>query len=281
MSRLVAYLANDASRLACALYSSRSALVAPIEGLAPPVDSWGFGFYQDEILLQRRPKPPSAPVDFYDAVHALRTDAFIGHVRAGTVGKPKNENTHPFRFRSWLFAHHGTLPAFEAHRAAVLELVPDFLRRNIRGETDSEVLFYVVLTELMKTNRLDDSTLSTSIVSDAVRTALQKVDDILGSAAAEMECALALTNGRILCATRRRCPVSLCQIGPIHDCPVCRESALSSQKADARKIDHEHLRAVLLVAAAATPLAGPGWRDLAEGTLLCVDDALQISEASV
>jgi len=281
MGRLVAYLANDASRVACALHGVRSALVTPVstpESL--PINSWGFGFYQDEILLQRRPKPPAQPVDFYEALQSVRTDAFIGHVRAGTVGKPKNENTHPFRFRSWLFAHHGTLPAFESHRAAVLELVPDFLRRNIRGETDSEVLFYVVLNELMKTNRLDDPLLSTTIVADSVRVALQRVDDILGSAAAEMECALALTNGRILCATRRRCPVSLAAIGPIHDCPVCRESALTTQKPDARKIDHEHLRAVLLVAAA-TPPAGPGWRELAEGTLVTVDDSLQISEASV
>src|SRR5262245_42378080 len=105
MGRLFAYLANDPDRVRCALYPARKPLTV-LEEPSVQFDSWGIGFYQGEVLLQRRPKPPVLPLDFYEQSRMLRTDAIVGHVRAGTVGKPKNENTHPFRFRSWLFAHH-------------------------------------------------------------------------------------------------------------------------------------------------------------------------------
>src|SRR5438309_1031527 len=106
MSRLLAYIGNDPERVQCVLHPGRKLLVADGAG----ADGWGVGFYQGgEVLLRRRPKPASGPVDFYDVAAELRTDVLIGHVRRATVGAAKNENTHPFRFRSWLFAHHGTI----------------------------------------------------------------------------------------------------------------------------------------------------------------------------
>jgi len=89
MSRLFAYMGNDQDRVKCALYPARKSLVA--DGAAKDsFDAWGLGFYQGgEVLLQRRPKPPTEPVDFYALVKDLRTDMIIGHVRQGTVGKPR------------------------------------------------------------------------------------------------------------------------------------------------------------------------------------------------
>src|SRR6478672_1996732 len=116
MSRLFAWMGNDPARVACALHPARKALVVPPETPGTKIDSWGIGFYQGEVLLQRRPKAPTEELDFYEMVKDLRTDAIMGHARAGTVGKPKNENTHPFRFRSWMFAHHGTVPDYDRLR---------------------------------------------------------------------------------------------------------------------------------------------------------------------
>jgi len=122
MGRLFAYVANDPDRVRCALYPARKLLRVDSHADVS-FDSWGIGFYQGEVLLQRRPKAPVDPVDFYEMSKELRTDCIVGHVRAGTVGSPKNENTHPFRFRSWLFAHHGTLPAWGKIEAPLLEQI--------------------------------------------------------------------------------------------------------------------------------------------------------------
>lgn len=276
MSRLFAYMGNDQDRVRCALFPARNLLVA--DGAAKTTfDAWGLGFYQGgEVLLQRRPKPPTEPVDFYALVKDLRTDVIIGHVRQGTVGKPKNENTHPFRFRSWLFAHHGTLPDFEGVRDELLRAVPDFLRRNIRGQTDSEHLFHVMLAFLHDAGKLDDQQVSTAQVRDAVRGALALVEKAAGKPASDaMECALALTNGRILVATRHGAPVYLQERSSLHDCAVCREPPPRD-----KRIDHEHLRSVLVVAdVAEAPPSDLKFVEVADKTILSVSHDLKLEKA--
>jgi predicted glutamine amidotransferase len=245
MSRLFAYMGNDQDRVKCALHSARALLVA--DGAAKDTfDGWGLGFYQGgEVLLQRRPKPPADAVDFYALTRELRTDAIVGHVRAGTVGQPKNENTHPFRFRSWLFAHHGTIPNFEGVREELLRAVPDFLLRNIRGQTDSEHLFHVLLGFLQQAGKLDDLNVSTAVVRDAVKQTMALLDKTVGAEAAQaMECALALTNGRLLVATRHGAPVYVQEQNGIVDCPLCREPPPRD-----KRVDHDHLRSALVLAA--------------------------------
>lgn len=277
MSRLFAYMANDPNRVACALYPARQALVADAANLSPPADSWGIGFYQGEVLLQRRPKPPTGPVDFYAVAKDLRTDVIIGHVRAGTIGKPKNENTHPFRFRSWMFAHHGTVPQFDEIGSKLLETVPDFLQRNIRGQTDSEVLFHLFLGRLHEANALDDSHAPTRVVRDALRDTLLSVEELVGAEAARAaECALAVTNGRILVTSRHGRPVHLFKVQPVTDCPVCRETSPVSGR-QPKRIDHEHLRGALIIADPPGPLpAGHAWSEVPDQTFVMVNHDLNV-----
>jgi glutamine amidotransferase len=276
MGRLFAYMANDPDRARCALYAGRKLLATASESGVVP-DSWGIGFYQGgEVLLQRRPKPPAAPLDFYAVAEGLRTDAIIGHVRVGTVGKPKNENTHPFRFRSWLFAHHGTLPAWDQMGAALAADVPDFLRRNIRGQTDSEHLFHSILSFLHVAGELDDPSLSTGALIDAVHAALARVGELAGvEAAAAAECALAITNGRILVATRQGRPVHVMQTRAVLDCPVCRESAPSPGRRE-KRVDHEHLRSVTLVADAPAAAVAP-WQEVPDRHFIAVSHNLEVA----
>jgi predicted glutamine amidotransferase len=277
MSRLFAYMGNDQDRVKCALYPARKLLVADSAAKAS-FDAWGLGFYQGgEVLLQRRPKPPTEPVDFYALVKDLRTDVIIGHVRQGTVGKPKNENTHPFRFRSWLFAHHGTIPGFDGVRDELSRAVPDFLRRNVRGQTDSEHLFHVMLAFLHDAGKLDDINVTTAQVRDAVRGALALVEKAAGKAATDaMECALALTNGRILVATRHGAPVYLQERSSLYDCAVCREPPPRD-----KRVDHEHLRSVLLVADVEAPAADLKMTEVADRTLISVSHDLKVEKSAL
>jgi len=175
MGRLFAYMANDPDRVRCAMHPARKLLRVSAE---PGVsfDSWGVGFYQGEVLLQRRPKAPVDPVDFYDLAKELRTDCIIGHVRSGTVGQPKNENTHPFRYRQWLFAHTGTVEAFTTLRGRLSDSLPQFLQRDVRGDTDSELLFHLFLSFLHDAGQLDRPAVDAQSARTALRSSIALVD---------------------------------------------------------------------------------------------------------
>jgi hypothetical protein len=150
--------------------------------------------------------------------------------------------------------------------------------RNIRGQTDSEHLFHLLLAFLHDAGKLDDPNVSTALVRDALRATLAMIEKLVGRAETEqMECALAVTNGRILHATRHGAPVYLQKINGITDCPVCRETAPQFGR-EPKRIDHEHLRSVLIVAAVDPP-PGPPFQEIEDRTLISVSHDLNVDLA--
>jgi len=166
---------------------------------------WGVGFYQSgEVLMRRRPIDDRPDIDVAKNCADIRADVMIGHVRMATVGALRTENTHPFRYRQWLFAQTGTIPAFDSIRERLVASVPEFLRGDIRGETDSEVLFHIFLSFLHDAGRLNDAGVTDKIVGDALRSTLQVVDQMsaeVGNAAAPLN--MLVTNGDFIVAVRR------------------------------------------------------------------------------
>jgi predicted glutamine amidotransferase len=70
----------------------------------------------------------------------------IGHIRNRTIGESKIENTHPFVYQRHVFFHNGLIANFETHRVRLLRKIAPKYKYHIKGETDSEVLFYLFLT---------------------------------------------------------------------------------------------------------------------------------------
>jgi glutamine amidotransferase len=138
---------------------------------------WGLGFYQaGEILLRRRPIDDRSEIDLTEAAEDIRTDVLIGHVRHASVGALRTENTHPFRYRSWVFAQTGTISGFENLRERLLASQPEFLRRNVRGETDSECFFYLFLSFLHDAGHLAEEHVTPAHVVAALRASIALVD---------------------------------------------------------------------------------------------------------
>ena len=182
MARLIGLIGNRADLAARVLASESEALQVTAhqsgKGAASSVAlGWGIGFYQGgEVLMRRRPIDDHATVDVAKVAGDVRADVLVGHVRNATVGSLRTENTHPFRYRQWLFAQTGTLPSFEAIRDRLVGSVPEFLRSSIRGESDAEILFYVFLSFLHDAGRLNDGISDPSHVRDALRSCVAVVD---------------------------------------------------------------------------------------------------------
>lgn len=275
MARLFGYLSNQTERIRCVLTRESAALALPE---ATRIDGWGVGSYQSgEVLLRKRPAGQREQVDFLELVRNLRTDAAIVHVRTASVGPRTLENTHPFRSRQWLFAHNGRIDHFDVVRPELLRRLPDHLARNIRGETDSELVFATFLSFVWETGRVDDPEVDRRVISDAMRQTVQALDaatDAHGIARATLNCLV--TNHHAMVALRRGLPMAWLKRTGLRDCEVCRKRAdVSSQ--EPRRTDHDALRYVLVTSD--HPEVPRDWSEVpstAGGAIVAIDRELDV-----
>jgi predicted glutamine amidotransferase len=202
MARLFGIIGNRADLMGRVFAVEGASLRTKAKGV--PL-GWGLGFYQGgEVLIRRRPIDERQEVDVAALVSDVRADVLIGHVRQATVGVLRTENTHPFRYRQWLFAQTGTVPAFERVRDRLVESVPEFLRGGIRGETDAEVVFHVFLSFLHDGGLLGGGPVEAPLVHKAIRSSLAVVDGMtaeLGAEAGELN--IMISNGELVVAVHR------------------------------------------------------------------------------
>jgi glutamine amidotransferase len=207
MARLFGIIGNRPDLAAGVLAFEAEALRARSNG-APL--GWGIGFYQGgEVLMRRRPIDERRDIDVARLAADVRADLLIGHVRHATVGALRTENTHPFRYRQWLFAQTGTVSDFEQVHDRLVASVPDFLRGGIRGDTDAEVVFHVFLSFLHDAGRLNDGLVEASHVREALRSSLAVIDGMTAEVGGEaVKLNLMVSNGDQLIAVHRS-PVTM------------------------------------------------------------------------
>jgi glutamine amidotransferase len=177
MARLLGLIANRPDLCNRFAEWERAALAARRD-LEEPW-GWGVGFFQSgEILLKRRPLDDSRALDFATMIGDVRSDTLIAHIRRATVGELRTDNTHPFRYRHWIFASKGTVSAWVDVRHKLYESLPQFLKRSLRGETDSELLFHLFLSFLHDGGKLDHHNVSVSDAFGALKSSLGLLDRI-------------------------------------------------------------------------------------------------------
>jgi glutamine amidotransferase len=246
-------ICNEPKRLSQALEPVRKTLVA--EGPSP---GWGLGYVQGgEVLLQRHPRP-ATDIDFYEALAGISSDYVIAHAtddRADARGG--TENTPPFRFRRWLFAQDAHIERFDEVRPALLEQIPQFMRRNIAGATPAEHVFHLFLALLHETGGLDDPHLPTALARRALRDTVATVTGLTMRAGGPAFTGnLLVTNSRSMFAVR---------FGrPIH---VRRFKGVGQPKSG------KDFRAVLIVSDARD--AGEGFEAIPDRSMLTVTRDLQ------
>jgi glutamine amidotransferase len=270
VSHLVAYVGNEPDNMACALFSARNALASRA---ADKPEGWGLGFVQGgDVLLQKRPRVETTEVDLYGLIKDLRADAVVARVGFESDGSTLAEDADPFRFRSWLFGSVGEIgdAAFESVRERMLESIPAFLRRNIRGKSPSEHVFHLFLAFLHDAGSLDAPSPSPAVVHGALRNSLTFLERLLGateSGGPGFGLALVATNGRCFVAANAAHPMRYLHVEGISDCPVCHGRV--DRERHGRRIQHETVRAVIFEANRAVEARG-GWHEVPDRSALIV-----------
>jgi glutamine amidotransferase len=81
-------------------------------------------------------------------IEKTESQLFIAHIRASTVGVVSEANCHPFSYGAYMMAHNGTIKNFSLIKRALLAQLPEHLFLAIQGTTDSECLFYLIISFL-------------------------------------------------------------------------------------------------------------------------------------
>jgi predicted glutamine amidotransferase len=202
MTRLFGCICNQPQRLDEALEGVRTILVAKA-----PVARWGLGYvHSGEVLLTLHPRQAGSEVDFYALLAGLNSDYVIGW--AGQEDALRGDaNTQPFRYRRWFFAQENQAAAATSKSAELmpqlLQHIPDYLRRNIRGRSPAELVFHLFLAMLHDAGTLDDPNLAPTHIRRALRDAVALVDSVAEKAGSAWEHGnIVLSNSRSMMAVR-------------------------------------------------------------------------------
>jgi glutamine amidotransferase len=167
-------------------------------------DGWGVAYYVDGSPHIVKSAASALTDHLFHRVSGLvSSETVIAHIRKATVGPKTILNSHPFQYGRWVFAHNGTVPRFEEVRPAFHSMIAPKLLRYILGETDSEVLFFMFLTELAKSGSLAEQH-DNDAITKALATTVSKVREVADSRAGVEASALTLMicDGSALVATR-------------------------------------------------------------------------------
>lgn len=265
MCRLLGVMCNDADLLGCAIGEVNESLkLAAGQGH----HGVGVGYYSgDDPLLKRRPSDPEEGIDYAGLVEGIQSNTLLVHIRRATVGAWKSTNTHPFRFRRWLFGHVGHLPALDPRREELEASLPPFLARNIAGETDSELAFHLFLDNLFKDGTLNDLTLPAERLADYLRHCDERIAEWHAGSKEPPTYAIAVTNGQVMGVICRGEVVHYSHREGIHGC-----SEHGGEEQDRQS--HGRFKGIMIGAQMSDP--GHQWREVSDGSLLTVSRSLEL-----
>ena len=117
--------------------------------LAVNGDGFGIAWYGEDRApgLYRDVLPAWADGNLASLCRMVRSELFIGHIRASTVGETSRANCHPFTYGRWSFCHNGQVPHYPQIRRRLEQALPDDLYAHRRGTTDSEMIFLTLLAQ--------------------------------------------------------------------------------------------------------------------------------------
>jgi len=127
---------------------------------------WGFGIWSEHLLKPEEPLLYRRPMAaFYDdnagrIIPGLQASTMLGHVRAAAYDSAAvivDENCHPFSFDEtpWILAQNGDMPGWVLLQRELLQHCEDRYLKQMRGTTDTEFL-YVLLLSLLEGDSDED-----------------------------------------------------------------------------------------------------------------------------
>lgn len=212
-------------------------------------DGWGIAYYLERVPHLVKSSDTALNDQLFKRVSGVvSSHTVMAHIRKATQGEHTILNSHPFQYGNWIFAHNGNLNNLERHRGDLLDLISPGLRKFILGNTDSELIFFILLTKIQKNHSLDTTDIPIDLLKINIENALRKIVFITGPLINrerpkpnENYISFLLTNGRVFLGFQGGQPLKYCthktKCPERDDCPHF-SNICESPTAPGRKINH-------------------------------------------
>jgi predicted glutamine amidotransferase len=111
-------------------------------------DGFGIGWYDamPEPGVFRSIEPAWNDQNLRELAGHITSGHFFSHIRAAIGSAVQQTNCHPFRHGRWLFMHNGYVAELATVKRDLVLAVDESLYPEIKGQADTELLFYLALT---------------------------------------------------------------------------------------------------------------------------------------
>ncbi len=158
-------------------------------------DGFGIGWYgqKPEPGLFKSIRPAWNDANLKSLAAHVSSPLFLAHVRSATGTPIQETNSHPFQYKNWLMVHNGLIHDFELVKKELVGHINAEYFPHIIGSTDSEILFYLLLS-----NGLEKD------IHSAVKNVIDLVESIaaLHSIKFALRMTLGISDGQSLWAVR-------------------------------------------------------------------------------
>lgn len=139
-------------------------------------DGWGVAYYQENTphLIKSADRAIDDQI-FHKVSGVVSSHTVIAHLRKATQGNLSILNSHPFQYGNWVFAHNGNLKNFAEYKDELIDQIDLEIKKFILGTTDSEIIFFILLSLIKKQQPLS----KTSISVDQLKGITEELCDII------------------------------------------------------------------------------------------------------
>lgn len=120
-------------------------------------DGWGIGWYtktgKAKIFKEGLEEVQNDINNYqFSKVKRVASNIILSHVREASVGDKKHENAHPFKYKNWIFIQNG-----RTNRENTKIKLGAKYKKYIKGTTDSELYFLLIMQNYEKTRDMAES----------------------------------------------------------------------------------------------------------------------------
>lgn len=279
MCRLVAYLGPDCILEEILVKPANSIISQSLHARESKTftngDGFGIGWYAPHIspdpAIFTSLTPAWNDQNLLHLAAKIESPCFFAHVRAASTGGVNTFNCHPFVYQQQLLMHNGEINDFIHVKRHIRHLLDDDIYNWIKGDTDSEH-FFALLIQRAKGKNLNQL----SDFADLMQSTIQEVNELVLQYSTQDTGGsyynMCLTDGKRMLATRyctdpKSSPESLHYI---------TESSLLGRT---HRRQHHQNRASTFILIASEKLNSfhKDWHDVPANHMMLVDESHQIS----